>query len=357
MFHGADVSQLDRMAQKAQSGADFARKVALTLKAVVRALQAMSWTGWAAAYARYLEVTVIPWVEATGKALERFAQVLQLASRLQKGASEDSPQISIPATAYQPPALPATTAVNAPQLTAPTPAISQSQMSTMAVGAGAIVFVPAALGNLSPVITGSSGGGANASSPGAVPVAQWRGGNGASGTTGAYSGAAQLPGELASAPSHGSQATGGGAHVIGGAITSPVTSGGPTGGSFGGGGSSPGSALGGLPVGGSIGASSSGASSAGPVTTEGVLGGGSASSPSIAGNPAVNATPVSATGELPGLTGLAGTLSETGGGPGAAALAAPLGAAGLGAAGLGALRGRQEPAEHETEEPLAKLDD
>src|SRR5690625_1836451 len=95
MFQGADVSGLDIVANKARQGADQARKTVVILRSVVRALQAMSWTGWAAAYARYLEVTVIPWVQATGEALERFAQILRAASSLQKAVSEDSPQVEI----------------------------------------------------------------------------------------------------------------------------------------------------------------------------------------------------------------------------------------------------------------------
>src|SRR5690625_5527186 len=114
MFQGADVSGLDKMANKAQQGADQARKTVVILRAVVRALQAMSWTGWAAAYARYLEVTVIPWVQATGEALERFAQILRAASSLQKAVSEDSPQVAVPQIQYVPPTMPTSSTVNAP---------------------------------------------------------------------------------------------------------------------------------------------------------------------------------------------------------------------------------------------------
>src|SRR5690625_7695211 len=95
MWYGRELAVLHKMASQSQQCADRARKTVVLLRAVVRALQAMSWPGWAAAYARYLEVTVIPWVQATGEALERFAQILRAASSLQKAVSEDSPQVEI----------------------------------------------------------------------------------------------------------------------------------------------------------------------------------------------------------------------------------------------------------------------
>ena len=145
-FQGADVSALDRLAQRTQQGADYARKIAIALKLVVAALRAMSWTGFAAAYAAYLENVVIPWVERTGDALERFANVLRMASAAQKSVSEDSPQISIPASAYHSPGMPAVSAANPPRLCLPETTVGNGEMPTVAEGAGAVIIVPVSLG-------------------------------------------------------------------------------------------------------------------------------------------------------------------------------------------------------------------
>src|SRR5690606_16062521 len=96
-FQGADVDGLDKTANRCMEGADFADTVAKALEMLVAALEAMSWTGFAAALAAYLKAVVIPWVKYIAQCLRLFGGLLQLASSKQKDASQDTPQISIPA--------------------------------------------------------------------------------------------------------------------------------------------------------------------------------------------------------------------------------------------------------------------
>src|SRR5690625_2364431 len=235
-FQGADVSGLDRIAQRCQQGADYAKKIAIALKLVVRPLRAMAWAVFAGPYAQHLERIVIPWVDRTGDALDRFANVVRLASALQKSVSEDSPQISIPATAYQPPPLPANTATNPPVLLPPQTQVNTSPMPTGAAGAGAVVIIPVALGGTASTGGGAaSGGGANVTTPtgpsgtvstgagsatgggAGAAVPPWRGlSNSAHGSLGPASGtpasgAVPPPGAIGSSSASGSGATGGSA--------------------------------------------------------------------------------------------------------------------------------------------------
>ena len=225
-FQGADVSALDRLAQRTQQGADYARKIAIALKLVVAALRAMSWTGFAAAYAAYLENVVIPWVERTGDALERFANVLRLASAAQKSVSEDSPQISIPASAYHSPGMPAVSAANPPRLCLPETTVGNGEMPTVAEGAGAVIIVPVSLGaTASTGVGGAKGPPVNVTLPiGPATAGSWQHRPGGStGTPGSVS----TPGPIGG--TSGGWSGGGAGGGVGGG-SSPVG-----GGSFGGG--------------------------------------------------------------------------------------------------------------------------
>ena len=59
-FQGSDVDALDKIAGYTKKAADFATLVAGVLEAVAAVLEAFSWTGWAAAFAKYLRAVVIP---------------------------------------------------------------------------------------------------------------------------------------------------------------------------------------------------------------------------------------------------------------------------------------------------------
>ncbi|WP_413452610.1 hypothetical protein AA0Y32_09880 [Georgenia phoenicis] len=317
MFQGADVSGLDAMAQKAQDGADYAKKVAMALKILVRALKAMSWTGWAAGYAAYLEATVIPWVEATGEALENFAKVLRMASALQKAVSEDSPRVAIPASAYVPPQLPTSSAVNAPSLSRPDTAVANADMPTVSVGDGAVVVIPISIGGTTSSLgqTAATGAGGQVTTPSGVTVS-WGGGTGSSGTsaggtapetrtTSSFGPVSTSPVSGAPVPAlapgtvpPGGAALGGGSSGGGGQVGSGLGLGAATG---------TGGTTGGLGPGGLIGGSGSGGS-IGSLGTGGSLGGSSGSSGTGGSAPA---------GTGGGLIGGSGSGSGSGGGSGA----------------------------------------
>lgn len=368
-FQGADVSALDRLAQRTQQGADYARKIAIALKLVVAALRAMSWTGFAAAYAAYLENVVIPWVERTGDALERFANVLRMASAAQKSVSEDSPQISIPASAYHSPGMPAVSAANPPRLCLPETTVGNGDMPTVAEGAGAVIIVPVSLGaTASTGVGGAKGPPLNVTLP-IGPATVWNGQQRPGSSTGTP-GSVSTPGPIGgtsggwsgggagggSSPvgggSFGGGASGGsgsaGGSSFGGGVSGSGAAFGSGSGSLGGAGSS-GAGVGGGPLGsGSSSGSGSGAGVPGGGVSGGALGAGlgepGRANPIASGNPSVNATPVSSGGALGSPQAATAPLhvvaGDSGGGANPAFLAAPIGLAGLGTAALGALKAK-----------------
>lgn len=397
-FQGADVSALDRLAQRTQQGADYARKIAIALKLVVAALRAMSWTGFAAAYAAYLENVVIPWVERTGDALERFANVLRMASAAQKSVSEDSPQISIPASAYHSPGMPAVSAANPPRLCLPETTVGNGDMPTVAEGAGAVIIVPVSLGATASTGVGGAKGpplnvtlpigpatvwngqqrpGSSTGTPGSVstpgPIGGtsggWSGGGAGGGSSpvggGSFGGGASGGSGSAGGSSFGGGVSGSGAGLglgsgsLGGAGGSGVGLGGSGsagGGSLGGGVSGSGAAfgsgsgslggagssgagVGGGPLGsGSSSGSGSGAGVPGGGVSGGALGAGlgepGRANPIASGNPSVNATPVSSGGALGSPQAATAPLHVVAGDSGGGANPAFL-AAPIGLAGLG----------------------
>lgn len=318
-FRGSDVDGLDRIVRRMTDAAEFADDVVKALKVLAAALDAMSWTGWAAAFARYLRGVVIPWVQTVARYLRGFSQVLALISQTQKDTSSDRPTVHVPATAFTPVTLPATSAAHAPMLTAPATAVSPAVQGGGAAGAGAQVVVPAAIGSVTIHVHGAGGAGAQVTTPQAAPVVRTDAAGGATG------------GGQVTAP------TGGIAPAA-----APPVAGGASGGGPGGG---PGGGTGG----------GTGGGSGGPVapTAAGI---GSPPVPEVAasaidprgvpGQPVVVATPLDIGGASPGSDGTRAAAAagmaalETGSGAPIALAAAPLGLAALGAATLGALRSR-----------------
>lgn len=348
-FQGADVDGLDRTANRCMEGADFADTVAKALEILVAALEAMSWTGFAAALAAYLKAVVIPWVKYIAKCLRIFGGILQLASRKQKDASEDSPQVVIPATAWNPP--PAPTAVNVapPMLTCPDPAIHRTDAGTGAeTGGGSAVAPTPTIGSTATGGTGTGGGTATAPTPsigrtdpgstsvtggGTVTTVTGIGPDGKLWTTTSIGGSPSATSPQVASPTTIPTASPG--------LSTPVTSGGGT--SGGGSAGSGGPTVGSLGSGGSLGSTGSGGS----------LGSGGAGSsagtgtePSPAGDPAVHSTPLQSRPAAALPTGGVGTGSVAAatpvadGGAAPAMLAAPLGLAGVGTAALAALRAK-----------------
>ncbi|KQR12014.1 hypothetical protein [Cellulomonas sp. Leaf334] len=319
-FRGSDVDGLDRVVNKMTDAAEFADDVVMALKALATALDCMSWTGWAAAFARYLRAVVIPWVKTVAQYLRGFAKVLALISQTQKDTSSDHPTVHIPASAFQPVTLPATSTVNAPVLAAPETGVAASAQGGGAGGAGAQVVVPVSIGSVTVHVHGAAGGGADAAAP-TTPVVRTETAGGATGDGSVGVAAGHVAGPAPDQRSAG--AIGGGAE-----IASPVSGG--TGGGTGGG---SGSGSGGGPVAPAAPAIGTPGPTPSPVDAG-----------AVPGDPPVSTIPVglgAALGDGPGAIAIPALEEGTGGGGAPVALAAaPLGLAALGAAALGALRRR-----------------
>lgn len=329
-FRGSDVDGLDRVVNKMTDAAEFADDVVTALKALATALDCMSWTGWAAAFARYLRAVVIPWVKTVAQYLRGFAKVLALISQTQKDTSSDHPTVHIPASAFQPVVLPATSTANAPQLAAPESGVAPSAQGGGAAGAGAQVVVPVSIGSVTVHVHGAAGGGADTTAP-TTPVARPDTGGGATGD-----------GTVAAGPvTAGPTAALGSAGALGGGgeVTSPVGggSGGGTGGGSGGGPVAPAAPAIGTPA---------------PTPAPSPVDAGA-----IPGDPPVSTIPVglgAALGDGPGAIAVPALEERSGGGGAPVALAAaPLGLAALGASALGALRKRDQDETDETGTPVA----
>lgn len=330
-FRGADVDGLDRIVRRMNDAAEFADDVVTALRVLAAALDAMSWTGWAAAFARYLRAVVIPWVQTVSRYLKGFAQVLALISQTQKDTSADTPTVHVPAAAFTPVRLPATSTANAPVLAAPDPAVAPSAAGGGAAGAGAQVVVPVSIGSVTVHVNGAAGGQGHVTTP-TAPVVRPETGGGASGAgvVGVDAGGIGAPGPT---PGHSGGVSGGG--------SAGAPSGGPSGASGGGsgGGSGAGSgSLGSSPTFDAPGPEAAPAGASGPAPSPLDRG-------AVGGDPAVRATAVGigstpvgdlADARAASATGLAAL--EPGSGAPVALAAAPLGLAALGAAALGALR-------------------
>ncbi|MEJ7651752.1 MAG: hypothetical protein WKF57_22310, partial [Nakamurella sp.] len=116
-FQGSDTDGLDKIVSKMKEAAAFADKMVLALKALCAALDAMSWTGYAAALSAYLKGTVIPLLTAVSKNLQAFAQVVGTASSIQKDTSSNRYVIDAGDTGYVPTPI---TGGNGETTTAPT---------------------------------------------------------------------------------------------------------------------------------------------------------------------------------------------------------------------------------------------
>ena len=302
-FQGADVDGLDRTAQSMLDAAEAATAVATALQALVVALEAMSWTGFAAALAAYLKGVVIPWVKATAAALRAFGQVLQLASSTQRDTSGDRPVVTTGSGNYQTPQLPTASAGDGPRIATIEIHITNGQTGQ---GSGVQVTTPGLPGQ----ITGTpiQSGGTGASVP-ATPVIATPSGSGLStGATGGSAGSATPP----AAPTPVQVGSGGVGSSGGGSGGAATGAGGSTSG-----------------WGGSLGVSSR---PDGGIDVQGSFHGTIGGDPTSTSTPT---TPVSGHSSLGGPVSAGATPNGTSGGINSALLAAPLGLAGLGAAALG----------------------
>ncbi|EAP99835.1 hypothetical protein JNB_06689 [Janibacter sp. HTCC2649] len=310
-FQGADVDGLDTTASRMLQAAQACTTIATALAALATALEAMSWTGFAAAFAAYLRGVVIPWVKATGAALQAFGKLLELTSSDQKATSGDTPVITTGSGGYTSPQMPQVSCGDGPQVASITINITNGQMGQ---GSGVQVDRPALPGSIPGSVVnpggGSSGSGAGApvpSAPTPTPIPT------GSGSSGQGSGSVVGPGTIGGSaiPSGSVGAASGGSAPVSGA------------GSTGGGGASGGWS-------GNLGVSSR---PDGGIDVEGSFRG------TIGGDPASTSTPVVPGQGHSSIDSGVTTGKTPGGAPGglnAGLLAAPLGLAGLGAALLGA---------------------
>ncbi len=310
-FQGADVDGLDTTASRMLQAAQACTTIATALAALATALEAMSWTGFAAAFAAYLRGVVIPWVKATGAALQAFGKLLELTSSDQKTASGDTPVITTGNGGYTSPQMPRVSCGDGPQVASIVININGGQMGQ---GSGVQVDRPALPGSIPGSVVnpggGSSGGGAGAPVPSAPTPTPLPTGSGSSGSG---SGSVVGPGTI------------GGSAIPSGGVGAAPGAGGATGGggSTGGGGASGGWS-------GNLGVSSR---PDGGIDVEGSFRG------TIGGDPTSTSTPVVPGQGHSSIDSGVTTGKTPGGAPGglnAGLLAAPLGLAGLGAALLGA---------------------
>ncbi|PZR51572.1 hypothetical protein DNL40_15885 [Xylanimonas oleitrophica] len=358
MFQGSDVDGLDRIVARMNDAAAFADKLVVVLKALAAAMEAMSWTGWCAAFARYLRAVVIPWVQSVSRYLKGFARVLAAISSVQRVTSNDSPTVHIPAAVFQPTPMPTLSAANGPLLSAPDTTVVPSQPGGGAGGGGAQVVVPVSIGSITVHTTGASGAGAEVTAPVVLPVVGAAPGPslGAAGTaTGAGGAVGSLAGTIAGGLLRDPVGTAG--QVVGGVV------GGAVGHALGGGslGERVGAAVAdhvaerltaptggaGSPTGGSgvpVGAPGPVA----PMGADALLGGTPGGTPDgvssgVAGDPPVAVTTAAGALGAPSIPDAArapvlAAVQEPDGGTPVALAAAPLGLGALGAATLGALR-------------------
>jgi hypothetical protein len=291
MILGADTDEMRDVQKDCLEAAKVADQVTMFLTALVIVLKAASfWTGGSsAAYAAYLEGTVIPWLKKISMALKMFAQVLGANAQAQDEVSAGNDVDFSTLPRYTSPQLPQTSCTDCP------PAMTFPADGTTGTGS----TVPGGTttdGTTTTTAPGSTYDGSTTATVGST-----------TGTTGATTGAGTTSGTF----------TGGGA---GGALG---TGGGSGGGTTGGGGgstlepgTSPGSALG-----------------TGTDTTAGTAGGSSTDTSSYDGG---QVSPGSTLG-----TGDAATVGTTTGDGSSTGTYAAAGTAGaLGVGGAAALAGR-----------------
>lgn len=200
MFLGADTEELQEAGQKCQEGAEATGQVIQYLRALVLALRAASFfTGGAsAAYAQYLESTVIPWLERVKQALDLFAKVLLAHADAQDkvSAGESVDWSGLPT--YRSPALPAGDTRDYPTIVAgaPGPVTASAGGSPSApVAATTTPGAPAVAGFGPADQVGRDAGvpGGTGSTLGTAPVGAGAGASGG-GTGGATGGATPLGG-------------------------------------------------------------------------------------------------------------------------------------------------------------------
>lgn len=208
MILGADTDEMREVQNDCTEAAKVADQVVVFLTALVAVLKAASlWTGGSsAAYAAYLEGTVIPWLKKISMALKAFAQVLgsnaQAQDEISAGGSVDLTTLP----RYTSPQLPSASCTDSPSMAGPPAGAGAPAAPVTDPTAGGTRTVDGATtagGTTTPAsTTGGSmlpaGGGSGTGSAGsATSPGTYSGGAGGalgSGATGGASGAGSTPG-------------------------------------------------------------------------------------------------------------------------------------------------------------------
>lgn len=179
-FLGADTDELREAGQKCQEGAETTDEVITYLRALVIALRAASFfTGGAsAAYAQYLESTVIPWLQRISAALKLFANVLLSNAQAQDDVSAGESVDFGTLPTYVTPKLPSTDTCNYPPVVANTGGVAPAtRVESGTTGAAVTTTTSATTGGvaqISPAATpglggfGADNGSTNGHGPGTV---------------------------------------------------------------------------------------------------------------------------------------------------------------------------------------------
>lgn len=190
MILGADTDEMRDVQQQCVETAKQVDQVVAFLTALVAILKAASlWTGGSsAAYAAYLEGTVIPWLKKISMALQLFAKVLGANAQAQDEVSSGGSVDVSTLPTYTSPAMPPTSCLDAPPaMTFPGGAGAAGSVPTGgAATAGSTATVDGS--TATPVGTGSTYEGSGAGALGGTAGAGAVGGSPAAGTTGVGSG-------------------------------------------------------------------------------------------------------------------------------------------------------------------------
>lgn len=231
MLLGADTDEMRGVQKECLEVARTADQVIAFLVALVVVLKAMSfWTGGSsAAYAAYLESTVIPWLKKVSAALKLFARVLGANAQAQDDISAGETVDLSALPRYQPAQLPATSCTDAPCITVPgstpaatgatAPASSPAGVDGSSATTPGAPQAPGAVPGAGSTYTGGTGGG--------IPAAGGAGALGATGGGSGGSGGALPTGSATDALGTGSTepATGTASGTTGGADTSTYDAG------------------------------------------------------------------------------------------------------------------------------------
>lgn len=279
-FFGADTDELREAAKKCEETAKVTDDTIMFLKALVIILMAASvWTGGSsAAYAKYLQSTVIPWLQKISMALHLMAKVLGEHAQAQDEVSEGRNVDFSRLTQWQMPTLPTTSAREYPVMTFPAGGCPPAVGAGTGTGSGPL-GAPGTTGTVPDLAIGGGFGGALGNAPGGGGTGTFSGGagqglgSGGLGGLGGGSGSGSLGGGSGAGAGTGSgDFTGSAGSALGSGVTpgsTPGTTGGGSVGEYTGSAVGPESGTGPAPI---VGTSTDGGSNTGTYAAAGAAG-------------------------------------------------------------------------------------